>query len=223
LRLVLVVAVEQVARMRTVSRVRGTYAAAVSVLDELAAVQSVRKLQHHEFDWDDIEARLGLRLPDEYKAYSQAFPPGETRIGFRVFHPSESCPWWLVDEVPAMAEHYQLRVDNRRWFLARDPADAARVGPDVPLSFYPAQGGLIPWAAWESSFVVCWDPVDPDPNRWPVVVVNEWLRYGTLPGSTLESLLLLSTGSERPDFIHSSFWDEPQRFGRYRPPRSSRS
>jgi hypothetical protein len=186
----------------------------ISVIDELISAQSLEAREHFHIDWAGIESELGIRLPDEYKLYAQTFPPGETRIGFRVFHPLQPGPGALVEHLPRMSMSFQSLVDERRERLAINPQSPVT---DVPFNFYPELGGLIPWAAWEINFVLCWDPTTADPNAWPIVGVTDGLRLERLQGSTLECLLMLATGDERPAIVPEQFWEEPTEFERYEP------
>jgi len=119
-------------------------------------------------DLDATEARLGLALPSDYRAFVSRFGSGSIGGFLHIRNPSSENPYVrLVD-----AHEAQVVVLHE----LRDS------GEDLPYPIHPEPGGLILWAE-SSNGDCCYWVADPpgDPAAW-TVVVNEsrgpyWFPY----------------------------------------------
>ncbi|MFI5492950.1 hypothetical protein [Actinoplanes sp. NPDC051859] len=107
----------------------------------------------------------------------EAFPPGEFQTFLKVLHPAGS------------AEVADFRKELAGY--ARIVRDWAETQP-MPVSVYPAPGGLVPWATVGFDYTLCWRPGEGDPDTWPTVICSSsrdtWPTHA-LP--TLEFLIAL--------------------------------
>jgi hypothetical protein len=55
--------------------------------------------------------------------------------------------------------------DHREW--AAEGVNSAR--PERRYTMHPEPGGLLYFGSTEGRDTLCWDTLDPDPDRWPVV------------------------------------------------------
>lgn len=105
--------------------------------------------------WGEIEAKLGLRLPEDYKELVATFGVG----GFDDF----LSPFYPRCRLPALdLEHVVPRVLDGYRELLRTEA--------LPYRFFPALGGLFPWAVTDNGDYCFWRTGSVTPNAWPVVV-----------------------------------------------------
>jgi hypothetical protein len=155
-----------------------------SRLHELATLGSFTISRRWRYDWASIEASLGVRLPEEYKEFVQAFPPG----GFGelvVLHPARRAGFvGLPDEIHGFAERYGGPLE----------VELPSVRQAVPFGFYPEPGGLIPWADFNADAALFWLPDSGDPDTWPVVAYTDTPAYEYVDGTTLEALLRVLRG-----------------------------
>jgi hypothetical protein len=126
-------------------------------------------------DWSDVEERLGLRLPDDYKALADVYGPGDF-LDLRLHVPD--CPnpdfdlFRLVERVGRQAAGYRERVR-----------------PGVAAPFFPEPGGLVPFGEVAVDRFLLWVPVGDDPNAWPVVFpAGDWSAWFR-PGRTFSGCL----------------------------------
>ncbi|MGP4102506.1 SMI1/KNR4 family protein [Nonomuraea sp. KM90] len=131
-------------------------------LATLAAVIGPPPSDPFPIDWPGVERWLGLRLPDDYKAFAERYGPvlaGE---------------WiWVVVPHRSGRGGYFRQLDDRqglqRSIRGTDP-------PSHPFAFHPEPGGLLVWGESRGSEYYFWDTsVSADPNQWPTrVFVQQW-------------------------------------------------
>lgn len=145
-----------------------------SCIRELVELAGVSLNRRAEYDWTEIERAVGLRLPEDYKQFSESFPDGWFRRFVRVGKPdrSEGGPQQLNSF--AMSQLETLRA----W--------RAEGHDQFPYLLYPEPGGLLPWGAVRAGGYGFW-LTDPSgaPENWPVVTASQqcdhWARFdGTL-------------------------------------------
>lgn len=131
-------------------------------------------------DWRVLSEAVGMDLPDEYKALTEAFPPGEFQTFLEVLHPAAH---------PGAGD-FVREISG----YAATVGDWGREQPE-PQPVYPAAGGLIPWAIVGFDYVLCWRPDDGDPDRWPTVVCSsdDEERWPTCDRPTAAVLLAVVT------------------------------
>ncbi|MGW6479646.1 hypothetical protein ACWGDS_17350 [Streptomyces sp. NPDC055059] len=138
-------------------------------------------------DWDAMEARLGTRLPTDFKQLAEIFGHGAFD-GFLTLYVPES-------DVPGMdfVEHAE--------YLA---GFAARSGTSLwePYGIHPAPGGLLEWASSEQADQFYWLTEGADPDRWPVLasedIPDTWTRFD---GTAAEFVFRMLTERSHPHSV----------------------
>jgi hypothetical protein len=105
-------------------------------------------------DWAAVHARLGLRLPADYREFIDAYGPG-TLGDIRIMAPGAPGPMDLFELL------------ERRYGQVRD-ADGDLV---VRPPFYPEPGGTVCWGEAFGGWTCGWAPGSADPDEWTVVVM----------------------------------------------------
>jgi hypothetical protein len=165
---------------------------------DLARSASFGLTRRWHYDWAPYEEDLGFTFPSEYKEYVSYFPPG-THGGA------------IMPEHPAIKEGGldfpgHIRLGAQMYAAYTDGAPEA-------MSFYPAKGGLIPWAQHESTAALCWRADGDDPDTWPVYAVSEAAKIEHLPGSTIEALLHLLRREAGLSVFPVTFYNALDRYG----------
>jgi hypothetical protein len=183
----------------------------LSPLDDLATLLSLPKLAHYALDWTELEGAVGLRFPTEYKRFVETFPPGLLRGSLFVFHPEQRRPAFegLFDMV---GRSYQGLVDLD---------DSPPGSPPFPFGFYPTQGGLVPWADFDTKVVLFWNPTGVDPDHWPIVACNTSLDYEEMSGTTAQCLYEVVAGNAPWSVFPDYFWDAEPGFRPLNAPQSN--
>jgi hypothetical protein len=182
-----------------VTSLDGLPAETPELLSQLATMGSYRLGAEIHYDWDSIEAALGIGFPTQFRAYVQAFPSG----GFRrltIFHPASSQgprKYGLVERILDSTEAF------RGW---------AETFESSPYTFYPDANGIIPWADYEGDYYLCWLPNNVDPDRWPVVAYRDPDEHERFEGSTLQVLIRVLRGDIGRSFFPEDFYDWPTTF-----------
>lgn len=118
--------------------------------DEIAAVRALigdPPAVVPDVDWDGVHARLGLRLPADYRAFIDSYGPG-TVGDIRIMAPGQPAEWDLF----ALLDRKQAQ------------------GMILPL--YPEPGGAVSWGETAGGHTLCWAPAGADPDRWLVVAIG---------------------------------------------------
>ncbi len=122
----------------------------------LAALAGVSLAGGTAYDWDEIEADLGTRLPADYKLLAEAFPGGWFRQFVRPHKPARQVggTQWLLGEWAAG------QVENVRMWRAQGDGT-------VPYPVYPEPSGLLLWGALRDSGYAFWltDRGEPEDGR----------------------------------------------------------
>jgi hypothetical protein len=104
----------------------------------------------------DVEARLALALPDDYKRLVCAYGTGSWK-GFL----------WVLNPFSAN-RHLNLLAQAQRQ-LAAERAIRTVWPRNVPFALYPEGGGLFPWGMTDNGNRLYWLTTG-DPAAWPTVV-----------------------------------------------------
>lgn len=93
-------------------------------------------------DWDHVEARVGVRLPSDYKELVETFPPGRFNGYLEVVQPRSSDP---LD-----VEAYIARVFHE---ISRLSQSIQEMG--LAYSVIPTIPGLFPWGNIDGEYLAC--------------------------------------------------------------------
>ncbi|NUS12754.1 MAG: hypothetical protein HOY69_15365 [Streptomyces sp.] len=153
-----------------------------SAVERLAAITDVPPSPEHPVDWPAVEARLGTRLPGDYKRTVEVFGPGSFDGWLQLYSP--------LDPTSDLVEHTEWL---RRW----STANGTRLWE--PYGLHPSPGGLLQWAATEQADAFYWITDGPDPDRWPVVAAaDDNVFTDPFPGSTASYVCALLTDPAFP-------------------------
>ncbi|MFE5791400.1 hypothetical protein ACFQ8C_02370 [Streptomyces sp. NPDC056503] len=152
----------------------------------------------HAVDWADVEARLGTALPVDYKQLAEVFGEGAFDDYLRLYVPgSDARGSDLTGNAFRLAGHVRAH-GGALW---------------EPYAVYPAPGGLLQWGDTEQAATFYWLTEGGDPDRWPVLAVEEdfdsWVRFD---GTVTEFLYRVLTDPHHPFSTARYFdrhWFEP--------------
>jgi hypothetical protein len=105
-------------------------------------------------DWAAVHARLGFRLPTDYREFIDTYGPG-TLGDIRITAPG----------APGDLDLYGLL--QRKYAQVRDLERWAAVDPP----FYPEPGGAVCWGETVGGWTCAWAPVSADPDEWTVTAI----------------------------------------------------
>jgi hypothetical protein len=153
-------------------------------------------------DWVEVEERLGLRLPVDYKRMFGSYCYLKFDDYLMVYRPGpdgESLHRGAINSLDAVRtlalEFGRIRVVDERQGNARE---------ERPLPFYPESGGLFPWAVTEGGEHCMWLTSPNSPEHWPVVVSDGslWWEYS---GSWVDFLIGVMDSSVQCPIFPESF------------------
>ena len=153
-------------------------------IHELVELAGVSIDGRAEYDWAEIERTVGLRLPEDYKLFSESFPGGWFRRFVRVGKPDH--PDGASQQLDGFA---MSQLETLRAWRAEGHGE-------FPYPLYPEPGGLLPWGAVRAGGYGFWltDPSDA-PEGWPVVTASQqcdhWARFD---GTLCEFLIEVAAG-----------------------------
>lgn len=146
-------------------------------LTRLASIMGLETSRRFVVAWPDVEATIGLPLPEDYKRLVEYFGPG-AYDGF------------VTVNVPGIANKacelgYQL--DSFGQIQQENPDAVTQFAPHL---LHPRVGGVLLWGSTTAGDLLFWEPSDVDPNRWPVLAWDvedaDWFRFD---GGCVEFLL----------------------------------
>jgi hypothetical protein len=151
----------------------------------LAEVAGISATAGRSYDWAEMEAVLGTRLPSDYKLVAESFPEGYFRMFAHV---------WLPDSERRLQDDLVVQVmDDIR-------QDWAEKGPEelhFPFPAYPEPGGLLLCGSLRVHGWTFWVTGAGDPDGWPLVLAEEDLDDGhweRFDGSLCEFLTEVAVG-----------------------------
>jgi hypothetical protein len=104
--------------------------------------------------WDALEARLGIRLPSDWRDFGLAYGSGEFGMsgGFTFWNPFAADTLRWIQMVLKV-----LRGNKEAW-------------PEygVPFDLHPTTPGLLPWGVDVNGCTYCW-LTSGQPEEWPVI------------------------------------------------------
>ncbi|WP_158264818.1 SMI1/KNR4 family protein [Blastopirellula marina] len=151
-----------------------------------------------EQDWIETQARLGLELPPEWKAFLQTYGAG-------TFRGSETTALSIYSAGnPSFAEDVSYELERFREIRGDAPT------ADYPFRIFPEPAGLYPLGIDECDVWICWK-CSGAPQEWPIAVRWTWgeqgIRTFDLPLSTFLVRLFERT-LELPCWPEPTFLDD---------------
>jgi hypothetical protein len=158
----------------------------------LADLLKVPAGQGNMYDWVAVEATLGLELPGDYKDLVETFPEGLFQGVFRLVR-------------PGVCGHSAEEYLGRSGAVLGQLRERRNLDPVAyPHAFYPAQGGLLPWAERPGGDLLYWATSDPNPNAWPIVIHDtKNKRWQFINARSVDVLLQLAKASGDPFFEYA--------------------
>jgi hypothetical protein len=117
--------------------------------------------------WEKVEARLGLQLPPDYKAFIDDYGTGRFNDFVIVFNPFAQNEYqslfYALETLHQAAEHAQL-IGDPAWNAVQ------------PYELYPVAGGLLPWGGTTNLGETFFWHIRGAPETWETIFYN--LRSG---------------------------------------------
>ena len=120
-----------------------------------------------KLNWPDAERRIGLRLPADYKVFTEAY--GSCSVGgfLNVLNPFSPNPHLNL------LRQLDIRLDALRLLMSESE--------QVPFAPEAVVGGLVPWGVTDNGDVAYWRIRATAPESW-TVVINEgrgerWVEF----------------------------------------------
>jgi hypothetical protein len=127
-----------------------------------------------DVDWAAVHARLGFRLPADYREFIDAYGPG-TFGDIRIMAPD------------APAEMNLFALLERKYEQVRG---IVRIGNAPPI--YPEPGGAVCWGETVHGWSCGWAPTSADPDEWTVTAIMPTVDlrgFVVQPGVSFSSML----------------------------------
>lgn len=143
-------------------------------------------------EWAREEGRIQVTLPSDYKSFLDEFEPVVDDFVW-VLHPSPD------NKNLDLASQLEIKIGALRTLRASDPTD-------VPYSLFSEPGGLLPWGLSDNGDTCYWSTLEPDPDRWTVVVNEsrgpEWYSF---PGKVTDFVCALLSREIHIPFFPDDF------------------
>jgi hypothetical protein len=164
-------------------------------------------------EWDELERRINLRLPSDYKRFVQLFGRGAIEDETFVINPFDSSVARYHLESEIERERAVYRQAHDQGFLDRHFNERGAYLGDSPRPM-----GLIPWGGDQSGGTAYWDTSERNPEHWTMYIDNgsEVTRYRENMVTFIVTAL-----QGRPTPLFWPEWRCPARYVRWVPPRRS--
>jgi hypothetical protein len=153
-------------------------------LDELLTVLPPPKRPlHNQGDWVAVEAAIGLRLPEDYKAFITAYGRGTINNCLEIESPFGTKPnvrdWWVN-----WAAFYECVTEYE----------------PLPYPVYPQPGGLLPFGTLGDVNILNWHTVG-ESESWPFVYYDRAEGFFEIKGLTAVEFVLEAVTRRSPLLI----------------------
>lgn len=147
-------------------------------LAQLATIVGPGRTSPISYDWAAIEAEVGHPLPPDYKRLHETYGTADPRADFLVWNGIfTSSPPRLKD----IHDSYELSPREEQRHRGQHP-------------WFPSPDNLLFCGSTEGRDLLAWDTRDPDPDRWPVLVITI-AGAETFPGTLTELYIAELTGT----------------------------
>lgn len=158
----------------------------------LAEVTGASLDANRVYDWEAMEASLGVSLPEDYKIMAESFPGGWFRMFAEVMPPHSS--------TMLLGPHSRGVSD-----ALRNLKNGNYAGSEFPFSAFPDPGGLLMCGDLRCLGYIFWRVISGDPAEWTIILADEeFVYWEEFNGSLSEFLLEVASGR----FDASGFIDE---------------
>lgn len=141
-----------------------------------------------EVDWSEVEQRLDLPLPSDFRALVERFPWGIFRGHIVVGNPG--LHRGKADLIAGMSV---VLDDMRDWGIEEGL---------VPYPVYPEPGGLVPWGGGPGGAPICWLTIGADPDAWQVVLgSSDFEIWENFAGGAARFILAVLTREFKSEII----------------------
>ncbi|XRQ08829.1 SMI1/KNR4 family protein [Actinomadura welshii] len=140
-------------------------------------------------DWEALERRIGLRLPQDYRRIFQMYPDLQIGKFLGIFSPPSNVDDYVRQNNEVMEPLRDLAQDE---ITLLDGTEEGRL--ITPYPFYPERSGLLPWGATENGEVCLWLTDKENSNEWPIIV-TDGLGYWRYDGNILSFVGDLLSGN----------------------------
>ncbi len=113
--------------------------------------------------WKQVQERLGLILPAEYKAFIDCYGTGSFSNGILVYNPfakNENINLFQVLDLHIQANRQLQKMAKGAWSIVD------------PYRLYPAPGGLLPWGSTPNFEITFFWLQNGKPGSWSTIVYN---------------------------------------------------
>jgi SMI1-KNR4 cell-wall len=150
-------------------------------------------------EWQSVEARLGMELPEDYKEFVTRYGTGAVDSFLWILNPfSQNDNLNLISQA-------RTRLDAQRQF-------SEETGTTSPYALYPNANGLFPWGVTDNGDVLYW-LCKGSPSSWSIVACDSRSsRWREFRLSTAEFLVALLTRRLFVDGFPDDFPSEPPEF-----------
>lgn len=175
-----------------------------ATLEELTTIlPPPRKPYRSEISWVEAEAAVGVRLPDDFKAFIDMYGPGEVNLLINL----------MIFQHPAASE----AVD---YVLKKPIAMRENFPSEYELAIFPEPGGIFPFATTSNGEELYWatDPID-SPNDWRILLhEGRGAELMWFDGRFVDLLLAALTGQgDVAGFFPDDFASMPLEFVPWQP------
>ncbi|WP_250655561.1 SMI1/KNR4 family protein [Alkalimarinus coralli] len=142
--------------------------------------------------WSEIEKKLGIQLPNDYKEFVSSYGSGSVDDFLWVFNPfSENPNINLFERLTTETETFEyLKKSGNETLL---------------FSMYPEKRGLLPLGATDNGDVLFWQ-VGGNPSTWPIVInAARQAEYEKYEITLVDFLIKTLTGGIKSNIFPSDF------------------
>lgn len=108
-----------------------------------------------------VEASLGLHLPDDYKLLVVSYGDGTWQDFWHLLNPFSRLRYWnLLEQAPRDDASGNTVLSAERYIQLRHA--------DYPHAIWPEPGGILPWAGTDNGGRFFWLTTG-EPNQWPTI------------------------------------------------------
>lgn len=122
-------------------------------------------------DWGELENRLGIEFPQDYREWANRYPSLEIDGFLWVRHPAEFyIPMGVQGILQELDGISNQHWERDSWRLLHTQSGERVANPPVP-TFYPDRHGWVPWGSTDNGDTLLWK-MDSETADWKICVVD---------------------------------------------------